>query len=578
MGTSVKENSTEKLLDVIRGINHKKPKTNIPTSTRKIEPVNLKKIKKKNLNLGVLLNPEGITLVLSSNKEKRLIKWANIELPDKLGIEDKGYVLFLESHLKNFTEGLKNIPTWCTIDSGNLKLRNITIPDVAQAKIANAAFWGLKKEVDFDADKEIFDFEIIGDKIVQGNKKKNLLAFAIEKIQVNQLKTLFSKAGFKLKGITTTPFAMQNFIHTQHLQMQDSPFTIVNIYRKNSEIFCFSNAGILLTRSIRSGSYNLVENFIKSSDKIVIKYLSSLKNIQSKGFLRIKLSSERLIEKIMRTSDYCSQNFADNVPMKKFLFVGEIADCSPFLELAAKITSTDVEPFDPGFDTLTGSVGGPCPEDAYARGLVTTAFAISLSSNDYTPNFLLTYNDKLNERKKKKVNIAASVIFTFIFIFCIAFTSWQGFVKSRELTQLDEIVSIKNNLNPNISKESMIKMISGSEQKIQLRNQYISDYFPLAVINEVCSTTPENINVSSLEADFSDQNKETTEDKAISKKILAKVIINGSVKIKSDSDFTEYILNLGNSKIFSDIEVLKKDIAEAGNDKILNFKISAEII
>jgi hypothetical protein len=264
--------------------------------------------------------------------------------------------------------------------------------------------------------------------------------------------------------------------------------------------------------------------------------------------------------------------------MKKFLFVGEIADCSPFLELAAKITSTDVEPFDPGFDTLTGSVGGPCPEDAYARGLVTTAFAISLSSNDYTPNFLLTYNDKLNERKKKKVNIAASVIFIFIFIFCIAFTSWQGFVKSRELTKLDEIVSIKNNLNPNISKESMIKMISGSEQKIQLRNQYISDYFPLAVINEVCSTTPENINVSSLEADFSDQNKETTEDKAISKKILAKVIINGSVKIKSDSDFTEYILNLGNSKIFSDIEVLKKDIAEAGNDKILNFKISAEII
>ena len=318
LGASVKENSTEKLLDVIRGVNRKKPEINVPTAPPKIEPVNLKKIKKKALNLGVLLNPEDITLVLSSNKQKRLIKWATFELPDELGIEDKGFALFLESRLEAFTEGLKGIPTWCTIDSAKLKLRNITIPDVALPKIANAAFWGLKKEVEFDADQEIFDFEIIGDRLVQDVKRKNLLAFTIEKTQVNQLKTLFSKAGFNLKGITTIPFALQNFIHSQHLQMLDSPFTIVNISRKSSEIVCFSNTSILLTRIIRTGSYNLVDNFIKFPDNSVVKYLSSLKSIQSEGFLKIKLSCERLIEKIVRTSEYCSQNFADNVPMKNF--------------------------------------------------------------------------------------------------------------------------------------------------------------------------------------------------------------------------------------------------------------------
>ncbi len=74
MVTSVKENSTEKLLDVIRGINHKKPKKNIPIVRPKIEPVNLKKIKGNTLNLGVLLNPETITFVLSSNKQKKINK------------------------------------------------------------------------------------------------------------------------------------------------------------------------------------------------------------------------------------------------------------------------------------------------------------------------------------------------------------------------------------------------------------------------------------------------------------------------------------------------------------------------
>ena len=580
MVTSVKENSTEKLLDVIRGINHKKPQKKIPIVQPKIDPVNLKKLKKNTLNLGVLLNPETITFVLSSNKQKKLIKWVNIELPQDLGLEDDRYASFIASRLEEFTEGLKKIATWCTIGSAKLKLRNITIPDVAQPKIANAAFWGLKKEVDFDEDKEIFDFEIIGEKTIQNVKKKSLLAFTTEKTLISQLKAMFLKTGFNLQGITTIPFAFQNFIHTQHLQMQDSPFTIVNVSRKNSEIFCFSNTSLLLTRSIRSGSYNLVENFIKSPDKVVVEYLSALKSIQSKGFLKIKLSCERLIEKIVRTSEYCSQNFADNVPMKKFLFIGETADCDPFMELAAKTALTDVEHFDPVFDALPGSVAGPYPENAYERGLVTTAFSISLSSNDYTPNFLLTSNDKLNEKKKQNINVAASIIFVLILIVCTVFANWQGFIKNREMTKFDEIVQLKNNLNPNINQESIVKMISGSEHKINLRNQYISDYFPLAVINEICSTTPENINVFSIEGDFTDQNKKRNEneDEQNLKRILAKIIINGSVEINSDSDFTEYILNLGNSKIFGDIVVLQKDIDDVGTNKILNFKVSVEII
>lgn len=584
MGKPVKENSTEKLLDVIRGVSHKTPPINISTTPREIKsdpikPGNLKKINKKTLNLGVLLTQEDVTFVLSSNKKKALIKWINIKLPDNLaGIEDKKYALFLQSRLENFTEGIKGIPAWCVIDSAKLKLRNITIPDIAPAKISNAAFWGLKKELDFDANQEIFNLEIIGDIIVHGIKKKNLLAFTAEKNQVNKLKILFSKSGFNLKGITTIPFAIQNFIHSQHLQTQDSPFSIVNISRKNSEIVCFSDTGILLARNIRMGSYNLVENFIKSPDKNVIKYLSSLKGIQSDGFLKIKQPCERLIEKIVRTSEYCSQNFADNIPIKNFFFYGEASDCDPFMEFAANTTLTDVKKFDPVVDLMSVSTDGQFPENIYIKGQVITAFGISLSSNDHTPNFLHTFNDKLKINKQRKINIAASIIFVLISLFCTSFTSWQGHIENQEIQKLDEAIQLKNKLNPNINQDSMFKMISKAEKKIKLRNQYISDYFPLAVINEICSTTPGNISVSSLEVDLTDQKTKKKDRKQKSKGVQRNVIIDGSIKNNFDSDFTEYILHLGNSKILGDIEVLEKNINDMDAGKILNFKLRVEII
>lgn len=619
MGIPIKENSTERLLDVIRGASHKSPKTKISPGPRKIKPADLKKIiispdppkikpadlkkikvspgprkirpadlkkiKNKKLNLGVLLNSKHITLVLNKEKgptqRKTLIKWVNIRIPDNLKIEDEGYALFLGSSLEKFTQGLKGISTWCSIDSAKLKLRNITIPDIAPSKIANAAFWGLKKKIDFDADQEVFDFDIIGDTTIKGVKKKNILAFTAQKYQVNRLKNIFSKAGFDLKGITAIPFAIQNFIHTQHLQVTDSPFTIVNISRKNSEIVCFSDAGILLTRNIRIGSYSLVEDFIESSDKNVTEYLSSLKKIQSNGFFKIKDGCERLIEKILRTTDYCSQNFADNVPMKKIFFYGETSDCSPFMEFAAKTILTDVEKFEPVFNNLPGSVRLPLSKNVYERNLVITAFGVSLSSNEYTPNFIHTYDDKLKKIKKRNINLAAIITFALIFMVGTAWTNWQVFVKNQEMHKLDGNIELKNKLNPNINQQSMIKMISEAKKKIRLRNQYISAYFPLAVINEICSATPDNISISSLDADFSYQNNKGTKSKKISKIMPAKVIIHGSVEsLESnvDSDFTGYILKLEDSKIFGDIEVLQKNIAGAGKNKILNFNLRLEII
>ncbi len=61
---------------------------------------------------------------------------------------------------------------WCAIDPTDVKIKHITIPDMPMEKIGNAAFWGLKRETDFDETKDIFDFEILEDAVVDGVRKK----------------------------------------------------------------------------------------------------------------------------------------------------------------------------------------------------------------------------------------------------------------------------------------------------------------------------------------------------------------------------------------------------------------------
>ena len=60
-------------------------------------------------------------------------------------------------------------------------------------------------------------------------------------------------------------------------------------------------------------------------------------------------------------------------------------------------------------------------------------------------------------------------------------------------------------------------------------SRYVSAYPPLAVINEICSLTPKNIRISSLESDFDVPGKKENRKKVESKVLIAQVMIEGKV-------------------------------------------------
>lgn len=585
LGNSARENSTEKLLDAIRGPGQQNPKISVSKASYQISKlVNLKTIKKKTLNLGILLAKRDITFVLTVekgiNKRKFLIKWATIRIPESLNIEDEGYSTFLGLNLNEFTEGCKGISVWCTIDSTHLKFRNILIPDVVKSKIANTSFWGLKREIDFNAEEEIFDFEVISDIKSEGHKKK-VFASIVKKEQVHKLQAIFSKAGYNLKGITAIPFAIQNFIHTNHLQVKDSPFSVINLSRENSEMFCFSDSGILMARKVRSDLYSLVADAVRSSGKDTIESFSSIKDFQSDKNFQIRQSCERLTDKIVRTGEYCSQNFANNTPMKKFVIFGETDDSDSFMDLMKKTIPVDVEKFEPVFDTLPGTIEVGLPQNIVERNKVVLAFGIALSSNAYTPNFIYTYRDKLKKIKQRKINIAVAMFIIILFLGCAMVYSWQKTVESRETVKLNTLSQRKSTVAKDVNPKATLKLISDAKTKLNLMSQYVSAYLPLAVINEICSLTPKNIRISSLESDFDVPGKKENRKKVKSKDLIAQVMIEGKVlpmENNPESDLTQYLLGLRGSQLFENIKVLQKSTYKDQEDTGLNFKLTMDVL
>ncbi|OQY49575.1 MAG: hypothetical protein B6230_07850 [Desulfobacteraceae bacterium 4572_89] len=590
-----KDNSTQKLLDLIRTGEEKKVIELLSDDSDTSLPVS---IKSRHLNVGVFITQRDISLVMTSNlgftKKKGLVKWKTIPLPEilrpeNLLPENNEFPVFLKKCLDMFLEDKKKVPIWCALESSSLKIKNIIIPDIPQAKIANAAFWGLKKEMEFNEDQEIFNFEILGDILIDGIKKKNLLVFSAPKTEVLSLKNTFQEAGYNLAGITSIPFAMQNFIRTGQTQVDDPYFAIVNISRENSEIYCFFKKGILLVRSLRTGTQQLMDELDCPLDMDPIGYLSSMTTIDSSEFSPIKEVSERMISKIIRTGDYCAQHYTGNNPIQRYIFYGETDHCTPFMLQASNLIPAAVETFEPVKDSLSATTEAGLPKDVQQKNTVLTCFGIALSSNDITPNFLFTFDDQLKAKKQRKITLATALAGTIMLAMVVSAHFMLNFTLQKDLSVLAGLKQEQMKFGNEIQMESITRAISIGEKKNSARKQYIDNYLALAIIYDVCHFTPNNIHLSSMTYDQrkNDQRKNNQEkndrkkDKAGPEKQTKKLFVEGQVTglfHLLNSELGNYILKLSDSPVFGDIEITDKQIQQKTQDKTLFFKATLEVL
>ncbi len=597
MNSDDKLNSTEKLLDTIRGgrTDTRSEETSfVPKVSR--PPLPIKRRVKKRLTAGVFIDFAHISLVLTgdcgSGDARELVKWAYVPIPAMVERSDTRFVSFLRSTMDDFLSEHGKVDVWSCIDSKDLKLRNILLPDLPASKLANAAFWGLKKEVDFDRDQEIFDFHILGPVQSSGVTKQNAIVFSGLKTEIKALKQLFSSAGYPLAGITAAPFFIQNFIQSGLAGKGDGLEVIVKVARYYTEITCFHRSTLQFVRTIRTGSHSLVEDLVDpSSDDPALKsgdipaILSQASDPDTGFFAAMVPGVERLVGKVMRTGDYCSNNYGANDPVQQYLFFGETDNCKPFNDYARKQTSTDVALLNPyeQFPHLTH--GAKVPRGGSERCGIISALGLALSTPEGTPDFLNTYIQRNARAKFKRMNLIISGLCLSLLLVFSGFWWWQDQVLQRAVADKNQILAQVDKYIPQVNKALLDQTLKQAGERVTKVNTYAADLLPLAVINELCSITPDAITLLSFEADLKPTLAEDKQDKKAAgkeeKKARRSVLLKGVVAAdytSLEATLTDYVVRLGDSSIFGEIMLLNKTIETNGEKRVLNFTADMEIL
>jgi len=177
--------STERLLDLIRGKDVKDPDSSVihpsysAAAETKFSFLKAFTLKRK-IIVGVDIGRKNLRLVKvsqSADKNLELLDCLRVPFDPKVPQKSPRFHHFLRSALERFCDPSETLEIWSTISTANVETRYLRIPKVPKKQIFNAVFWTYKKDISFDEQNDIFDYEILGDILEDGVQKTEVMAY-----------------------------------------------------------------------------------------------------------------------------------------------------------------------------------------------------------------------------------------------------------------------------------------------------------------------------------------------------------------------------------------------------------------
>ena len=632
--------STEKLLDFIRS----KKNGPVPVAlTVKTRPPARKKIQlaftnkqaiKKVINVGIDIGHESLRLIKTERISDK--KWSLIDyqtIPFNRGIR-KGtpdFINFLKAELNQFCGSYKKINIWAIMSAANVNVRHIMIPKVPKNQIENAVFWTIKKEASFNEKESILDYEVLEETVDQGNPKWFIMAYTAPIREVEEIKSLFSKAGLPLTGISIVPFAVQNIFRTGWIPKSAGTAAYLFIGNDFSRIDIYTKGSLIMTRGIKAGINSMVESLLEvlqlqdhkksalpeeentpainveqarnvlfslSPDSEALAAGDAGYSLTEEEKFRIILPAlERLVRQVERTFEHYNNNIGkDNV--SRIYVTSAMNIYRPLISYVGEqlgIESDILDPLDPGlpgFDKDTGQA------HLSERIALAPALGMALSDNSYTPNLLFTAREKQQITSINRVNrgifaalVIASLISAGFFLYQIGIITKKNVDISRLQKQLEQY-------KPYLDQNELMQMAAKSKQQKYSSRAYSERYRGMAVIGELSALTPANIRLVNLKADFgaADTQKANEPPKAApaDKKEAAKepakeqppgkmgnLIVEGIVvgdRQSLESSLAVYLMKLQDSPIFRQVTIQKNSVENVKKRDILRFTINMKIL
>ena len=621
--------STEKLLDLIRSNNTEtENKSNTPDfsqSTRVRKSISTKIIPfKKSITVGIDIGHYDLKMVKVtqySDKRWKLIDFMKIPYEPQITKESLEFPDFLKSSLTKFCGHSKRIKIWTLMSSAHTEIHHLRIPKVGTKEIANAVYWTLKKETSLKENDTIFDFEVHGDVMEKGIPKIAVVACATPKKEVEKVKDLFSKTGFRLSGLSANEFAYQNLFRTKWIPTAEKTISCLSIGEDRSRIDIFTSGNLAFTRSIKFGMNSMIESFIedfnekekgkllREADMPEWENISAPKGFEKKRPLSIdearkiilNLSPdqpilteknagfqlkeeeiyemiipavERLIRQIERTFEHYIVTL-ENENIDKIFISGGINAYKPLIDYISDqlgLTGDIIDSLAPEISFLDGI---STPTSVPERIAFAPAVGIALSDNSHTPNLTFTYKDKEKLVSIRQINRGIFAAFILIIAVFMGIFLWQERIKELKKDKISQLHKEISQDTPKVDQETLMLMVSKYKRKQKDLKEYSMKYLGMAIIKDLIMITPSNIRLLSMKANLGGVIENKAKD--IPKTLEVDGIIVGN-RESLESSLAGYIIKLRDSPLFNQLSIIKNDVEAYEERKALHFILNIQLV
>jgi type IV pilus assembly protein PilM len=618
--------STERLLDLIR-----KKKDSAPASrevvqdrTETIMPSAFKTASPKILpfqrmnTVGIDISHDGLRMVMATGSESKskVLALKKVPLPDHLSRDSNEFIKILRRELPVFL-GAKRHKVWVAVFAAQVEIRHIRIPKVTKKQIEDVVYWTVKKEFPFDEKASILDFEVQGEVIDQGIAKISVMVYIVPRQIVENLKDMFSKAGYPLTGISITPFAIQNLFRAGWITAAEETIASLYIGSNYSRIDILGRGNLTMTRDIKAGTNSMVESFVDrynekilptlpaSADAMTTEEAKKIVYSLSHDFPRLSEGEkgygmpseeifdlilpalERLVRQVERTFEYYTGTLGYD-KVSKIYVSGAIDFYMKIVDYVGSQLGRVAEPLDPlGEQAPPYYQEGRNISSISERMAYAPALGLALADDIHTPNLLFTYRDKDKAASVTRVNRTIFMVFIASVCICAGVFLYQNLViaqKKSVMVNLDhQLAQFKPQLSKSLILEASTKASQRQSSAKTIRNRYLG----MAIISELSALTLPNIQFIHLKMDLAPVRTETkkpqAEDpakkepaKAVEETVEIEGLVTGERSIL-ETTLAGYAMALKNSPMFKEIVVQKNIIEQLRNGEALHFVIQMKV-
>ncbi len=623
--------STERLLELIRGRDDGSVKggETVSRPSRAGKPKRLPTrvwASRSAVTVGIEFAYEDLKLVKirrSSGQEWELLEHRVFAYDPEVPKDSPEFSRFLKESLADFCGQSGKWELWCLLSSAQVELRHIRIPKVPKNQIANAVYWTFKKEVPFDEEESVLDFEVLGLVVEEGIEKMAVMAYCAALDEINKQVTLFSDIGFPLAGLSIVSFAIRNLLRTGRMNHVEGAVGSLYISDDWSRVDIFSSGNLVLGRGIKSGMNSLVEGIMEgigemkekgpleaderkdgvrpeaADRKMSADLLKARRILLSfspdspplrKGEVGFGIKAEditrmieppldRLVRQIERTLEHFAMILGDDEVAEIYMF-GEVYAHQRLDAYVGKELGIQCRILDPFAMGTPHSVDLPSSVSLIQRASYAGALGVALSSNENTPNLLFTCKDKEKLASLTRVRRVVTAGFVLMAALCLGLFFWQGRISEEKASRAMALRRSLEQYRPLLSQDLVNQMAKKAAQNRLVLKAYSKRYQGVAVIGELSRLTPSHVRLINVGANLSPAPKDKDKHKekaAVRPYVVLEGIILGDPQ-KLEGSLATYLLRLEGCPLFGQPAVEKSDLQQLEGKKVLRFIVRLALV